>query len=94
MMKRQTIKWMKELIIAEPCDFHEYFYFEIGNYLGIINEKESEIKENLMKISKEKLLKLENCKSREEVKKWLDEICFYILSKLEVENIIDDYFSR
>jgi len=88
-MKKELYKWVNELLNAEPKYFAEYFYDDIKEYLSL--ENESDFNEMISQVSVEKLVSLRNCKSKSEVKVWLDQSTSYILKCLNVENILDDY---
>jgi hypothetical protein len=90
-MYKELYNWLNELINVEPNNFAEFFYRDIGEYLNISNE--SDFHHTINKTTQQKLISLRNCKSKNEVKIWLDESTSYIVKHLDVENIIDNYLS-
>lgn len=88
-MKKELYNWLNELLNIKPENFSEYFYDDIKQYLNF--ENELEFNEMIKQASVEKLVSLRNCKSKSEVKAWLDQSTSYIIKCLDVENILDDY---
>jgi len=80
MKKGKVFEWLNFYVCEPPQKFNEYFYDDVVRFLEERNLESSKIKE------------LMNCKSREEVKEWLDKVTGHIVMKLDVENILEDYF--
>lgn len=81
MKKEEIIKLLNDLVCEPPEKFSEYFYEDVVTFLENNNIKSKKIRE-LMK-----------CKSREEVKEWLDKVTGFIVMKVDVEIILEDYFN-
>ncbi|MDO8668346.1 MAG: hypothetical protein Q7K35_04645 [bacterium] len=71
--------WIEELANEKPNIFGEFFYDDIRNYLNSSNYLDND---------------LMACKSKGDVKKWLDKVSGYIIMNLDTENIINEYFSK
>jgi hypothetical protein len=80
MKKEKIINWLDELADENPNNFHEYFYDDVRNFV-IDQESESE----KMKI-------LFQCKNKEEIKRWLNEVSGYIVMKLDTDLLLSNYF--
>ncbi len=86
----EQLKWLNELLNKEPKRFEEYFYFDILNSFNLDFE-ENEINKlyNICGSYTDELLK---CKRKKDVEKWLLRISNYVISKLDVEVIVDEFF--
>ena len=91
-MDKKILIWLKELLEKEPENYYEYFYSDIGLYLGLEDENTDDDFE--FDINEKKLEALAKCKSKEDVVSWLSFACSYIVKKLEIENLIEDYFRK
>jgi hypothetical protein len=80
MNKEVTLNWLDELANQTPKDFHEFFYDDVRNFVQGQGEEEN-------------IKSLFECKSKEEVKEWLDSITGYIVMHLDTELILDNFFS-
>jgi len=80
MKKDKIFEWLNFYVCEPPEKFSEYFYEDVVNFLENNHIKSKKIRE-LMK-----------CQSREEVKEWLDKVTGFIVMKLDVEIILEDYF--
>jgi hypothetical protein len=81
MEKEKIFEWLN-FHVCEPAErFNEYFYEDVVNFLENNDLKSDKIKE------------LMNCKSKEEVKVWLDKVTGFIIMKMDIDLILDDYFS-
>ncbi|HNZ52925.1 MAG TPA: hypothetical protein PKN76_02105, partial [bacterium] len=81
MKKEKIFEWLHFYACEPPEKFSEYFYDDIFTFLENNDLKSKKIKE-LMK-----------CKSREEVKVWLDKVTGFIIMKMDIETILENYFS-
>jgi len=80
-MQREIIlNWLEELADSNPQNYQEYFYDDIRNYV-LQNESSSG-----------KMIKLFECKSKEQVKGWLEDACSYLTMNLDIESLIHEYF--
>lgn len=86
------LKWLMELLNKKPKRFEEYFYIDVLNFFNLDLE-EIDIND-LYDICGPYTDKLLNCKRKKEVKKWLFKISTNIISNLEVEIIIDEFFYK
>ena len=91
-MKVKTYDWLIELLLKEPKTFNEFFYSDIAEYLEIENKER--FYEKLNNPISERLESFWNCKSKEEVKLWIDRIVAYIIKNIEVTDLIDNYFAK
>ncbi len=79
MQKEIIINWLNELADNKPQNYQEYFYDDVRNYV-LQNENSSA-----------KIKKLFECKNKEAVKKWLDDVCGYLTMNLDIEPLIQEY---
>ena len=91
---KKICKWIKEIAEEKPETFAEYFIDDIYHYLQIEDVIDAELEKNLKKICGTKFYSLKKCNSKENVKEWLNNITSFITMKLDVENIICDYFAK
>ncbi len=80
MDKEQILNWLNELTDEKPLIFQEYFYDDVRNF--IVEEK----------VDTKRFQKIFQCKNKDEVKKWLDNTCGYIVMKLDIDLILENYF--
>lgn len=81
MEKEDIENWLNELADQKPKRFQDFFYDDIRNFI-IDND-----------LSTAKMKSLYQCKSKDEVGNWLDDVCSYIIIKLDTENLISEYLS-
>ena len=79
MNEEKALQWLNELADEVPKSYNEYFYDDVRNYVVNIEPNSVKIKE------------LFQCSSKSEVKSWLDDVSSYIVSNLDVEQILTDY---
>ena len=93
---RNTINYLNEVINEPTTSFSKYFYDDIANYLDIDYllkcSDDNSILEHLQEIITDdnKYNLLLNCKTKEEVKEWLDNIASYILKNIDEQQLIYD----
>jgi hypothetical protein len=80
MNKEKVIEWLNELADKNPEEFGEYFYDDIRNF--IINQEPKSTKLNT----------LFKCKTKKEVKQWLDDVSGYIIMQQDIDVLLEDYF--
>ncbi|HOX96800.1 MAG TPA: hypothetical protein PL066_00390 [bacterium] len=80
MVKAVIINWLNELADAPPRVFQEYFYDDIRNFIVDQGDKSEKIK------------LLFQCKNKDEVKNWLNNISGYVIMKLDIDLLLDNYF--
>ncbi len=83
--------WLNELFTKKPNKYEEYFYLEIDHYLGIEFEDEKKDLLDLFNICGDYAKEFIVCKNKKEVKKWLNEIAFYVTNNVEVDYLIENY---
>lgn len=88
------MKWLMELFEKKPSKYEEYFYTEIHHYLGLDFNDEKEDVLNLFNICGDYAKELIICKNKKEVKKWLDEIAWYVTNNLETDYLIENFISN
>ena len=79
MKNEEIFKWLNSYACEPPERFNEFFYDDIVTFLENNDVRSNKIKE------------LMNCKSREDVKAWLDKVTGFIVMKMDVESILEDY---
>lgn len=89
----KQIQWLKELICKKPREYEEYFYSDIQHYFGIEFEDEKSDMIILFNLCGDYAKELIICKNKREVKKWLNEIALYVINKLEVDYVIENYLA-
>ncbi len=80
MEKEIILNWLNELADDNPQNYQEYFYDDIRNYILESDDPS------------EKMKKLFECKDKEAVKIWLNDVCEYLTMNLDVESLIHEYF--
>jgi len=80
MNKKCVLNWINEFADSKPQNYQENFYEDIRDY--VLNTDDSSIK----------MKNLFNCKNKEAVKKWLDNVCQYLIMNIDTESIIHEYF--
>lgn len=80
MNKEKVINWLNELADDYPRSYSKYFYDDLRNFI-IDQEPETEKTKTLFQ-----------CKSKDEVKRWLDDASSYIIMKLDIDLLLVDYF--
>lgn len=80
MQKEIILNWLNELADDNPQNYQEYFYDDIRNY--VLQNEDSSVE----------MKKLFDCKNKEAVKKWMGNVCGYLIMKLDTESIIHEYF--
>ena len=94
-MRVDTIyNWMKELTSSKPESLAEHFYSDIFDYVFPENYDNSDelADESSMRISKQE--ELLNCKSKDDVKAWMDDIAGEIIMRIDTEQVILDYLGE
>ena len=81
MQKEIILDWLNKLADEEPQNYQEYFYDDIRNYI-LQNESDD---------LSEKMKNLFECKDKEAVKKWLNDVCGYLTLNLDTEHLIQEY---
>jgi len=76
------LNWLNELADKDPQDYQEYFYDDIRNYVLQNEDLSARIK------------KLFKCKDKKAVKEWLDDVCGYLIMKLDTESLIHEYLQQ
>lgn len=85
--------WINELADERPNSFNEFFYDDIRHYLNL-DECGKNIESNLSETCGSKFKELISCRTKEDVKKWLDKISGNIIMSLDTEIIIQKYFNQ
>jgi len=80
MNKEKIINWLNELADMKPESYGEYFYDDLRNF---VVDKESKSK---------KIDALFKCENKKEVKDWMDNACSFIIMKLDIDLLLEDYF--
>ncbi len=80
MGKEQILTWLNEIADEEPSNFQEYFYDDVRNF--VIEEK----------LDTKKVQSIFQCHNKNEVKKWVESVCSYIVMHSDTDLIIEDYF--
>jgi len=91
-MDIKIYNWLNELLLKKPEEFSEFYYSDIGVHLNIENKRE--FFGNLGNLNFEKIQELENCKSKSDVKIWLDKIVSYIMKNIEIDYLVDNYLAK
>jgi len=83
--KIQILTWLQE-INQEPLEkFGDYFIEDFIQYLD--ND------ENILSKNSFQILRLMNCKSKAEVRGWIDDLAGFVILKIDVESVLNDYLS-
>lgn len=93
MKLKQICKWISEIVDEEPNQFSDYFIYDVFLYLQIEDIEENNLEIILKDLCGPKFIGLKNCNSKDDVRKWLNNITNFIIRKIDVNIIIDDYFS-
>lgn len=86
----QNVKWLKDIFEEQPESFSSYFLFDIELYMNLDEIDISSIN-GILGIKYDSFL---NCKTKDEVRDWLNAITSFIVMKLPVDDIIADYFGN
>jgi hypothetical protein len=81
MNKKVILKWLDEIVDRKPKTFQEFFYEDIRDF--IVDEK----------VEFDKMDLLLKCTSKEEVEKWLNDVCQYITMNLDIDLLLSNYFN-
>ena len=86
---------INEINSEEKKIFHDYFIDDIVRYLEIDKQKNNVKLEKLLKEKcGDEYLQLVKCKTKSEIKKWLNKITRYIIKYIDSEQLVYDYFSK
>jgi hypothetical protein len=93
-MNIKTIcNYISELADKNPTEFGEYFYDDIRNYLNFTESTDENLESDMKELCGSKYKELIACKSKDDVKEWLDKISGNIIMKFDTESIIHEYFN-
>lgn len=91
---KTAIKFINKINSEEKKIFQDYFIDDVVRYLEIdIHKNDIELEKLLKEKCGEKYLQLINCKTKSEVKKWLNKITRHIIKYIDSEQLVYDYFS-
>ncbi len=80
MNKEKIIDWLNELADKNPENFKEYFFDDVRNF---VLDQESPLEE--MDV-------LSQCKSKDDVYEWLNDVTGYLIMKLDIDILLEEYF--
>jgi hypothetical protein len=85
---------MEELASSKPVSLAENFYSDIFNYVFPENYDDSDeiADESSLRISKQE--ELLSCKSKDEVKTWMDDVAGEIIMRIDTEQIMLNYLGE
>ena len=99
-MIKTIIIYLDEILQSPIESYGNYFYYDIAEYINIDKlsscSTDKEILELLEEIipNKSKFNSLLICKTQNDVKVWLDDITSYIISHINENELIYEYFNQ
>ena len=85
---------MQELVSSKSESFAEHFYSDIFDYVFPENYDDSDrlADESFLRTSKQ--ASLLSCKSKDEVKAWMNDVAGEIIMRIDTEQILLDYLGE
>jgi hypothetical protein len=85
----KQFEWLKEILSEKPEKFSDFFKEDFSMFLENNEIEEDSVKKGFGK----KYQSFVNCKTKAEVREFVDKLISFILKYSNTDDLIDDYFA-